>query len=148
MITAQKIIEEWKTSFKINKILIDVYENPSLSEMAKNFDKEKVRFFASAKKKKIYVWNGNLAVHWDVYHNATEIDFSAMGDYKEGNELEGIAKWNAGRYVMTEAHMLSWERSGSDVVKKFFKCDWSWADKYIVITPWLDKNRGKLLYGY
>jgi hypothetical protein len=89
MITSKQIItlsEEWETSFTYGNHLIDIFVNPTSSDIKELFSKldvkinpkKEIRFIANAKTKKVYIWDASLVHHAEVSH---KLGFSHPGEY-------------------------------------------------------------------
>lgn len=139
--------EKYKTGVKSNfGDYVEIFENPSnkeFLEVAKAGDNlhsydpkgKIVRFFADMKKKKVYI---QVA---DVPHNATWQKFGdGRNEENDPTLLTGVAKQIGGKWVMKTS-----DSGAGPNLKKYTVKDWAWVDKYIEVTPLLNKIKSKKL---
>lgn len=149
-----KICESWDKRVLVRGKLVDVYENPDNSDIRKIYrdidGKLKLtRFIADVKTKKVYVWDGGLAIHRDI--------FSPLGfTYSAFSTILGEADIVSGKLIFhssdsTEAfwgmYMYAIEKKGKadKSLTDYFKADWSWVDRYISgVGSYMGKKRDLL----
>ena len=159
MITAKQIIEEYEASRKIGRNYIEIFSNPSQSELT-TFKGENIRFIADASSRKVYVANADKVIHYimkDMLHlkppsNITVFIFNGVSEIGCSYWLEGEAAKRGQSYKVTNLDQIgalrayasgnieSEESSAEDaqkVLTELLERDWSWVDKYIEVTPYL-----------
>jgi hypothetical protein len=136
MITAKEIVknisEIYVDRFKsiYTKQSFEVYLNPNYTEIKKNIGNN-VRFTA-LKQRGVYVWDADIGFHDDVTRNLKLDSFVNI-------RLAGEAYFRNGKYEMIDSDQLTdaFPTYLSDVLS----IDWSWVDKYIIVSPYLNKLR-------
>lgn len=106
----------------------EVFINPTQKELREIGDT--IRFLADANQERVYVWDS------DILHRQAEMGLFGHQATKPGILL-GVAKRNGSKYEMTGSDQLIYQRK----ITTIFEYDWTWADRYIVITPRLDRYR-------
>lgn len=145
MIKASSIIEAYMTLLKAKKPedTETVFENPSFKELKELVDRAsgEVRFMADSQTKTVYAWEGTLWNHHDARQSLKiKCDMSRWSNrYVCANILDGLAVQDGSKFVMDDSDMLD---SGFDISvlyrQAIFSQDWSWADKYIEVTPYIE----------
>lgn len=136
----------------------EVFVDPSRSEL-KSMGYT-LRFFAHHPSKQVWVWNGELALHYDVWTQIdSPIQFSKIYNGQSyGNTLAGTAEKSGGRYEMIASDSLdaledsidgyrdSEERQAQILpyLKSIVDLNWSWTKPYIDTSRYLSFLRGKL----
>jgi|WetSurSiteA1Bulk_404760.scaffolds.fasta_scaffold50049_2 hypothetical protein len=129
MITAQFILEEYKTSLKTNLGYCEVFVNPDQKELrgCGNY----IRFTADGYRKDIYVWTYDTALHRDV--------LPALDMLHRENLvwcIHGTAQFLGGKYGMIDSDSLNTMSVARGAVKKLLgsllSLDWSWTLHYHV----------------
>lgn len=138
MITSKQIInisEEWLKSVKVGSGLVNVYEDPTSSDYAQIYKDSKrrlVRFIASNIDKKVYVWDGYLAIHNEIIGKIGLRNFS---DFNDSNFITGEANIEGGALRIIRLYVYEFPGEAEE---------WKWADKYIKgFSQKLQKDRGK-----
>lgn len=141
MITASKIINEvYLTRIKGLDGNHEVFVNPSKKEL-REVD-TKIRFSAVYDEKKIYAWGAEENLHpfarMELNIHCKE---PIKGTHYCATILEGIAYRQGAEY-----HMMETDTPFMDMIdfrekypKSWFTLDWAWADRYIVVTPWVER---------
>jgi len=138
----EKYVGSKKSTFgSRNKKVYSIYTNPTKLEMKfaieESQDKE-LRFVADNLNKKIFVWSSDL-LHDDVWDNflaktyakGRGNDFSISPDLLPGNAVK-----IGNSYSMINSDEVDCD---SQWVKDIIDIDWSWANKYVNVTKWLNK---------
>lgn len=147
MITSKQIlhiIETYIKSKKVFNLQVDIYENPTSSDITsmiktareevRKFDR--VRFIADNNSKKVYVADSYNIIH-DHMYTALGMTPNSFFNLSYPNLLDGTATLSSGSFVMT-----NWDRFGMQINKidlldtrlwfeKVFSYNWSWVDRYI-----------------
>ena len=103
---------------------------------------KKIRFMADDVNKKVFAWSSDI-MHHDVWDSLLHAKFG-KGRSKaicldvEVSIFQGVAKVSGGNAVMTGSDVIESYRTIPAVIEKL-KIDWSWADKYVKVTPWINK---------
>jgi hypothetical protein len=162
MIKASDILEEYYSVIPGYGNYIPVFVNPTRSELlqaSQNKSKNKsnwfIRFSADAEQEKLYVWSGYLAAHMDA---RDQLDLKCNGHSLEqrcSRIFEGIAEKEGSGFRVTSSHCL--EAFGEVVEERGSKAekaslfledalnqDWSWVDKYIDLSSYIDKEFPRL----
>jgi len=116
---------------------LEIFENPSKKEFldaaAIGIVEKYVRFIADPKRKKVYVWSAN-AIHADMVPEIYNKSYANV-IFKV---LPGTAKQQGGRWVIIATDEVE---VTPDRYNWIMQHDWSWADRYIEVTPWIKKLR-------
>jgi len=126
MITAKRILkiyESWLKSVVLFGETVHIYENPDSSDLIK-LNKEsklkKFRFIADDKEHKIYVWDAELAIHYEILEKLhLRID---QGD--RPHISLGSCKMSGGKLVIDMSAYTFYKASHydkSDWIKKYIK---------------------------
>jgi hypothetical protein len=97
-----------------------------------------IRFTLDNRKKVVYAW---------IYDQAHHVDVSkAIGikhKYNDPDLLTGAAMWSGGKWVFHSSDFLKDFKHmvNEPFVEELLNNDWSWADRYVEVTPTLDKLR-------
>jgi hypothetical protein len=120
MITAKRIIEEYKASFtsQINKY-VEIFMNPTRKDLWTCGSD--IRFIADAKEKTIYVWNGNDGLHDEARKALSMFGFKF-------HQLPGVAS-KSGEVYIASRYTAGVEKS-LNYVSKCLDYDWSWTKNY------------------
>jgi len=148
MITSSDILiylsEVWDSSaFNRWGKRFDIYANPSGKDF-REIGEADVRFCADSSTKTIYVWDylGNL--HHEV---RAKLNLKCTGfALHDGGKwctsiLDGLASREGHRYIMNGSDMLKWAVNNTQVLDDILSRDWSWMDRYIISTPFINKFR-------
>jgi hypothetical protein len=153
MITAKQILEAYLTRLPLThkKGTFEVFENPTLKEL-RSADSTGlgIRFTADISTKTVYAWDLDAVIHSTV---ETELGLKNKGErvsYGWSNLLTGVAERKVGHYVMVHSDffysIMYYERSTDiELALEMLNQDWSWANKYIRITPYLEKIKETIL---
>lgn len=117
----------------------EVFVNPSKREL-QDLGTE-VRFSADNTTKKIYAWGVNENIHKFV-RRALDISCrQPIGRSYCSTILEGVAYKSGAIYKMyeTDAPFMDMIDLKHKYDETWFTIDWSWADKYILVTPWIER---------
>jgi hypothetical protein len=139
MITSSQII------ISLNEVWVngldgrhEVLENPTKKEL-REIDNI-IRFSADAKTKTVYAWGA-----YENMHPLVRIALDIKCPQPIGNQwcstiLEGIAHRRGDKYHMTEtdAPFMDMINFPNKYKETWFTIDWSWVDKYIIVTPWVN----------
>jgi len=117
----QYIKEEFFLGFKYGGEYIEVFVNPSKKELKRI---PEIRFIADNKKKKVYAWDSEFAIHTDVWDKIGD----SRDIYDSDTLLSGLAKKVGGKWKMTESD--TYEFGGNLINGGDFK----WCDKYIEVS--------------
>jgi len=116
---------------------LEIFENPSKKEFldaaAIGIVEKYVRFIADPKRKKVYIWSAN-AIHADMVPEIYNKSYANV-IFKV---LPGTAKQQGGRWVIIATDEVE---VTPDRYNWIMQHDWSWADRYIEVTPWIKKLR-------
>jgi len=148
MITSSQIIEEFEAAKKIGKNYIEVFSNPTLKELIKLGPE--IRFLADDSTKKIYVCDAVIGLHNDMKKiiNLEPPNDSITQDFI-GTEiscsdwLEGLSRKRGSVYVMTSSDLLEFGRF--ELKQSLFQKDWSWVDRYILVSPYLQRMQNYVM---
>ena len=133
------VSEEWFATTKLsipNKGGFEIFVNPTVRD-SKCLGKI-IRFTAYNKTKKVYAWGYDKAHHVDV-SKAVGIKHS----YNDPDLLTGAATLEGGKYKFSSSDALKDFKkavsSETEFFQKLLSIDWSWADRYVEITPTIKK---------
>jgi hypothetical protein len=148
MIRASQILkvlsEEYLTRIKSSlnsSASYEVFMNPSQKEL-REFDA--VRFSADSETGKVYAWQWGEDLHPDV-RDKLGIHVSPqdkLGRYWSINILEGVATRRGGRFYLESSDVL-YNFGYPEEIMLLLSKDWSWVDRYIVVTPYLESYMKK-----
>ena len=160
MLTARQIIEEYEAAKTVGKNYVEIFSNPTKSELD-SFNGEHLRFIADATTKKVYVADAVIAIHYDIKKilrlkvppSSTKIIYEIKSEPGCSDWLEGMAwRHGDGMYKMLNSDQLfglqDYSEEGSEkvpaelakkVLSELLEKDWSWVDKYIKVTSWLKR---------
>lgn len=158
MITSKQIItlsEEYVKTVKSYSNSFPVFENPSAKEIAEACKQSKaqwgtsnIRFFADNNSKKVYIWDAYYSIHIGV---ARSLDFSDRCINHDPTLFFGSAKVDSGRAIIEDSDEIRAEQvnlagshqdirdKGGLFFKRFFAINWSWVDRYISCSAYLNK---------
>jgi hypothetical protein len=118
--------------FPISKqVSTEVFVNPSRKELRDIGDS--IRFLADTNRKQIFVWTA------EIMHRQAEIGLFGYQSYKP-EILLGVAERRGSDYEMTTSDQIVMH--GQDMT--LFSYDWTWADRYVRLTPYLEKVAKRL----
>lgn len=127
------LTEKYNSSFKLGSKYIEIFENPSFSELQEVG--EEVRFIADPGKKIVYAWNPD-ALHDDA---CPRLGYGRAWERKV--LLPGIAQRLGSEYVAHTSESLEFLNTRHEENKKFAQTilgtDWSWVNRYISISDLL-----------
>jgi hypothetical protein len=150
----RNISEEYFETFKSRLgVPYPVYKNPSYKEMLKDLGSW-IRFSADYQTKVVYAWNAEMELH-PYFRKSAGITVPAGSEFLFWSDmiLEGVAEARGGKYMMMASDALEgkiFKVVGGDpkrrplFLKKVLDRDWSWVDRYIKVSPWLDERRREL----
>jgi hypothetical protein len=163
MITASDILEAYYSSFQSERAYTEIFENPSRSEtltLLRTSKIRNIRFFADAKTRTVYAWDSDAAIHLEVWRHlglwkTAGISLVPLKNGACSHVLEGIAHREGSKCVMFASHALqivvdvlqdktaprNEKEQCQAYLEDFLSYDWSWVDKYIVATPYLNSLR-------
>ena len=132
----QYINEEYSFGFKHVGKYIEVFSNPSQKEI-KEIGKS-LRFFADNKSRKIYAFNGYNLIHGQAWEYFPEKVKKGRGFID--TSLLPIAKES--KYVFIDTLYVGDEENRH--VKGVLDQDWKWVDKYVKVSPILNRLRKEM----
>lgn len=135
--TIKKILEGYVDTFKHKKKTIEILVNPSPQErrsVSPKFDflrsHRTLRFIACPALRKVYVFTP-AAFHVDV---AEYLKHKKLNRF---DSLWGTAIKSGGKWIMDGSDTLY----SQGIKSKHLKRKWEWADRYVVITPFIEKMK-------
>jgi len=151
-----RIPEEFLKAGKRGNLYIEIFVNPDLSELnsCNNVGGERsrrgVRFIADFKTKKLYAFSAEL-----IHLFAADMIYPSSGRRHlenlefEASALSGQAEKQGSKYVCFGSEFwnsalkdaIDGSRFSEKLIKSFLEKDWSWFDRYILVTPWIEKFR-------
>jgi hypothetical protein len=142
MITSRQIIEAYHTGVRVGKNYVEVFKNPSKSELAKEFGGKEIRFLADPKRKDIYVWDAYIATHDDLQDELLPKDLSI------DEVISGQASKEGSVYVAYSAANIAFildDPDGFDLedfetLKSTVEKDWSWTERHQISLTKLVKG--------
>jgi len=115
---------------------IEIFKNPSKSDYKALGSI--IRFTAYNKTKTVYAW-----IYDQAHHNDVSRAVGIKHSYNDPDLLTGGAEWKNGKYIFSSSDFLKdFKRmisSESEYLGALLSNDWSWADKYILVTPIINK---------
>ena len=151
MIKATDIIEAYLTRLPSTdeRDTFEVFKNPTFKELrSADSSGAGVRFSADMTTKTVYVWDVQCEIH-DTVHR--ELGIKGKGtkvDFGWSSLLLGIAEQHGSKYVMTDSDLfrtsLYYSIHSTAPAIEMVGNDWSWVDRYILVTPFLIKMKEKL----
>jgi hypothetical protein len=150
MITARFILEKYHSIGRTPKgDTYHVFTNPSHKELreivtnVEDRDLQRVRFIADNCTKTVYAWEAAFLNHNDARKTLNlRCDRTSTiyinSPWVCGHMLDGIAEQEGSKFVLTQADTLDGMASSADYRVAIISQDWSWADRYIVMTPYLE----------
>ena len=160
MISASKILlslkhvsEEYHALYKghLKGNPYPVFTNPSYQEMFKELG-PLVRFSADSQTRTVYVWNWESELH-PHFRKAAGITCPRENEFMFWCNLilEGVAEARGGKYFMIESDglegkIMSTRRLDQKQLftRSILEKDWFWVDRYIEVTPFLEKLSVKM----
>lgn len=150
MIRASSILEAYHGLFRTDyKTTYTVFVNPSSKELRELTSRlndpdvpDGVRFIADNSAKKVYAWEGMYANHDDARrHVGLKCDPSMWSDDNVcGSMLDGWAEQQGSRFFLQACDVMEANWSSSVRYRQtIFSQDWSWVDRYIQVTPYLER---------
>jgi hypothetical protein len=150
MISAKQIIEAYLTRFPLvhRDGSFEVFENPSFKEM-KSADSTGlgIRFTADVSTKTVYVWDIDATIHDNVHLGLGIRGKGKQISYGWSSLLTGFAERSGSKYVMSGSDMIRSVLYASLYIPdmlEMLRQDWSWVDRYIAVTPYLEETKRKL----
>jgi hypothetical protein len=121
----------------------EIFVNPTQKELR---EFEAVRFSADFKKKEVLAWNWTSELHPDLREKlgVTIPPEERIGKYWGIYFLEGVAVKRGSKFYMERSDVLH-GFSYPEAITRQLEKDWSWVDRYIVVTPYLEKFKEKHL---
>jgi hypothetical protein len=128
-----------------------VFKNPSYREMFRELGPS-VRFSADDQTKTVYAWNADAELH-PFFRKSARLSCPERNKFMFWCDLilEGVAAAHGGKYIMFISDGLEGRVAiarGIDdkqiFAKKVLMRDWSWVDRYIEVSPYLNQLRKKL----
>jgi hypothetical protein len=150
LLTAKKISEiseEYFSAKRVRANFVEVYVNPTQSEIisACSKDSKRIRFTANAKNQKVFIWNAMNAIHYDMLpmlgQEYTDVYPNIIGGLAEvqGGKTVMVG-WDNFHHIMDV--MSSSSRSNAiEFLTKLFSYNWSWLDKYFQATNYINKRK-------
>ena len=158
MITARKILEEYEAARKMGGTYVEIFSNPSQDELS-FFKGNNIRFIAVASSRKVYVADASKIIH-DMMKKLLQLRIpsdSAVFSLSKHAEpccsdwLEGLARKIGGTYRTYQSDLVgamqlyatgdyslaSRKEEARDVLDELLDQNWSWADKYVQVTPYM-----------
>lgn len=149
MITSKQIIqlsEDYDKLISIRGQKIPLYSNPTSSDLLelnksiKNSDKF-IRFIADAKARKVYIWDGTLAIHSDV---VTSLGLGNIAYVREQpNFLLGYCSIVSGKLILMNQHD-SVEKLSSIIDALFGYYAWNFSKPEVEIKFGKDIRKSKV----
>jgi hypothetical protein len=149
MITSSQILEEYHALLKTSSISVPVFFNPNRSDFREMGSD--VRFIADAEEKKVYAWDASTVIHRTMKYflgldTVSPKMFWGEAD-KHGNDYICIA---SDSFRIAVENLLFDRRHGNDksiyqkYVDEFLAQDWTWVDKYIDMTSYIQKVKDSI----
>lgn len=129
-----RLLQYLKEEYYARKGRVEVFVNPSNSEM-RNCGKY-LRFTAINKEKNVYVWNGNLAIHGEIWYYILEKERRSEEYLDINNILYGEAAFDKGSYVMVGSDVLDSEEPSPQKMKSLYN-KFKWVEKWITIKSFM-----------
>jgi len=133
MIRAVDIYEAYKTAFTVRGNYCTVFVNPNQDDF-KEINSENLRALACDRKKVIYVWDANLAIHGDVMPKVNI--GGSFSHFIRGIFLSELSK-SGNKYIQNLTYsvesmkdMFLFEPGSSEYWKDVLERDWTWTRKY------------------
>jgi hypothetical protein len=124
-----------------------VFKNPSLKEIReveKEYNEQEVRFIADNHTRSVYVWSSIAANHHDTRHCLDlHCSLKINSKYVCGSHLDGMAIRQGSMLHMTRSDMMDGFACDSDYREVIFFQDWTWVDKYIKVSSWIENLKDK-----
>jgi hypothetical protein len=130
---AQEVLEKLEKSFAFQGNYVEVFVNPDSREFRDAImgsDYGEIRFLADAKKKKVYIWSAEKALHLFV---AKQLNISTYAPHILAGEASAFAPGR--KPYMTGSFAL-----GGPDREKILKNNWTWLEKYIDVKDFLKKE--------
>ena len=148
MITSKQIIsisEDWFNRGDWASKDTDIYINPTSSDYRElNKNKIKIlRFIIDQPTKTVYVANAWNSVHGEIVDNINNSGISNRFYKLAPTQLAGISTMSGGKSIMSSSDFLfillrRYNKRDKDLLEKVLRQDWTWADKYVKITDYLN----------
>jgi hypothetical protein len=133
MSRARQLLEEYETSFRMGSKYIEIFSNPTFSELRDIG--EEVRFIADPKKKIVYAW------HPDALHDDACPRLGYGSQWERKVLLPGLASQDGTQYIAHTSESLEFLNTRHEENREFaqtiLKADWSWVNRYISISDLL-----------
>ena len=141
--------EEYCASKEIVGTPVTVFVNPTSVEITQVGGKKvPIRFIADSKEKNLYIWNGDIAIHIDIFdllEKKGEIKKSELADifWRDSNFLTGIAWAKSGKMDFFVSDQLEPDIR-MPYVADMMRLDWSWMKQYFTDMNYLTKLKKKI----
>jgi hypothetical protein len=125
----------------VNGKNLSLWTNPGPPDFI--FIPARIRFTADRTTRAVYVWDYSCAMHTDM-----SMYLGLRDPYSSPDFLKGAAqKGSDGRFFMVESHFLqSFKRTRlpkeeRTILENLLGHDWSWINRYVEVTGWLEDYR-------
>jgi hypothetical protein len=142
MIRATQILEAYHSSKRIGKNYVEIFKNPSSSELTKEFRGGEIRFLADPQHKDVYVWDAAIATHDDLQ------DETLPNDMSIDEVIAGQAEKKGKSYVAYSAANIAFslddpegfDKEDFEILLKTVEQDWSWTERFNISLTKLVKG--------
>ena len=128
------VTEEYDNTFNVKGKPVIVFVNPTGSEL-KSLKCEEFRFTADPVSKKVYVWNGELALHEDINR---KLNLGSRKDLLVGEALlrgSSLVMYTSDEIdvsVTPSFYIFKDNIKSQQTMTTLFSINWSWLEKYIL----------------
>jgi len=142
--------ERFEIGFRFYGESFEIFTNPTKREFKEiGQDYPMIRFMANKKNKRVYIFRVRGYVHNQAWNELKKQGIEKGGGYyseaKKGNILGGYCELKGGKWIILSSDTLE---SEPRTFSKIIKGDWSWVDKYVLVTDYIEKLRLKILKGF
>lgn len=137
--------ERFEIGFKTFGEYFEIFTNPTSKEFKEVQDNNIIRFIANKKNKRVYIFNPQGYIHHEAWDELKRQNVEKGGNYyseaEKGNLFDGYCKLKGGKWVIFSSEILDFSPMN---YTKIIKGNWSWVDKYIFVTDYIEKLRLRL----
>jgi len=142
--------ERFEIGFRFSGEYYEIFTNPTKKEFKEiSQDYPMIRFMANKKNKRVYIFKVRGYIHNQAWDELKKQGIEKGGDYwgeaKKGNLLGGYCELKGSKWIILTSDTLE---SSPKTYSKVIKGDWSWVNKYILVTDYIEKIRLKILKGF
>ena len=141
--------ERFEIGFKIYGEYYEIFSNPTSKEFKEvvydEAGQKVIRFIANKRNKRVYIFHQQGYTHPEAWNELKKQNIekgsSYLSESKKGNLLGGYGMLKGGKCVLFSSEPIDYDPWD---YTKIIKGNWSWVDKYIFVTDYIEKLRLRL----